>query len=148
MNTRTDVVGADGPLVKVAINFTTSTLFAFRQSGRSVPPAIEVLALIDTGADVSVFDPAALAPLRGLGLAVSRWLVVNAPGLGPVSALPEYAVSLSLPVGAANPLVFKSLPVVERALGTTGYQALLGRDVLAECGLWYDGPGGRFTLAF
>ena len=84
---------------------------------------------------------------RAIGLAVSRWLHVNAPGLGPLSAVPEYAVSMSLPVGAANPLLFKALPVYERALGALGYQALLGRDVLAPCGFFYDGPGKRFTLA-
>ena len=139
MNTHADVVGPDGPLVKVSIHLTTSTLFSIRRAGRPVPPPIELMALIDSGADVSVFDPVALAPLRAIGLAVSRWILVNAPGLGPMTALPEYAISLSLAVGAANPLLFKSLPVYERALGATAYQALLGRDVLAACGFWYDG---------
>ena len=45
-------------------------------------------------------------------------------------------------------MLFKALPVYERALGAIGYQALLGRDVLASCGFFYDGPGKRFTLAY
>ena len=148
MNTYADAVSADGPLVKAAINLTTSTLFSFRRASRPVPPAVELLALIDTGADVSVVDPSGLASLRALGLTVSRWLHLNAPGLGPLSAVPEYAVGMSLPVGAASPVLFKAIPVYERALGVSGYQALLGRDVLASCGFFYDGPGGRFTLAY
>lgn len=60
----------------------------------------------------------------------------------------EYFVSLEFPVGVPRPLKFDSIAVVERALGAPAYQALLGRDVLASCGFWYDGPGGRFTLAF
>ena len=35
-----------------------------------------------------------------------------------------------------------------QGLAAMGYEALLGRDVLAKCVFHYDGPGGWFRLAW
>lgn len=148
MNTFQDAVGADGPIVRVAVNMPASFLMQMRTQARPVPPAVEGMALIDTGADLSVFDPSVFVPLQPYGLVVGQAHYVNAPGLGPVTPVFEYFVSLEVPVGVPRPLKIGSIAVVERALGTLSYQALLGRDVLASCGFFYDGPGSRFTLAF
>ena len=148
MNTFQDAIDLDGPVVRVAINMPAAFLMQMRRQAQPIPPAVEVMALIDTGADVSVFDPSVFVPLQPYGLVAGQALYVNAPGLGPITPVFEYFVSLEFPVGPPNPVKFEMIAVVERALGAMGYQALLGRDVLAACGFWYDGPGGRFTLAF
>ena len=62
-----------------------------------MPPAVEVMALIDTGADGSVFDPSVFVPLQPYGLVAGQALYVNAPGLGPVTPVFEYFVSLEFP---------------------------------------------------
>jgi hypothetical protein len=45
-------------------------------------------------------------------------------------------------------LVLRHLSVLDLQLGPLGYQALIGRDVLAACRFSYDGPGNRFRLAY
>jgi hypothetical protein len=45
-------------------------------------------------------------------------------------------------------LVLPDHHVVEQPLGVLGYQAVLGRDVLAGCLVVYDGPAGACTLAY
>lgn len=148
MNTHHDAVAGQGPLIRIAINLPAAALHQLRAQRQPLPPPVEVLALVDTGADVTVVDPDVVARLVLSGLLPGQMLYVNAPALGPPVPVFEYIVSLSLPVGVARPLRFGSLVVVERSIGALGYQALLGRDVLASCGFFYDGPGQRFTLAY
>jgi hypothetical protein len=45
-------------------------------------------------------------------------------------------------------LVFPDLNVLELPLNTIGYQAIIGRDVLARCLLLYNGPGQRFVMKY
>jgi hypothetical protein len=68
-----------------------------------------------------------------------------------MNVVSEYPVSLTLvhPSRSAKAnLVLRNHPVLEQPLGPLGYQALLGRDVLAKCLLVYDGPSATFTLAY
>jgi hypothetical protein len=44
--------------------------------------------------------------------------------------------------------VWKNVSVAESELVNQGFQALIGRDVLGQCLLIYDGQSGIFTLAF
>jgi hypothetical protein len=68
VNTFHAVVGKDGPLVRVGVNLPSAYLMQMRKQSQPLPPAVEVMALIDTGADVSVFDPSVFAPLLPFGL--------------------------------------------------------------------------------
>jgi hypothetical protein len=47
-----------------------------------------------------------------------------------------------------NPMVLLTVPVISTALAAQGIQALIGRDVLQNCLLIYDGAAGNLTLAF
>ena len=48
-----------------------------------------------------------------------------------------------------NPYVVRNLPVVEAPLlQQQGFHALIGRDILANCVLIYDGATKVYTLAF
>ncbi len=47
-----------------------------------------------------------------------------------------------------TPYVVRNLAVSETPLLRGGFQALIGRDVLANCVLTYNGAIGQYTLAF
>jgi hypothetical protein len=144
-------VWADGPLVPVEVTLPWANLQALRAAASPVPAPVTIQALIDTGADVTVLDPAVLAPLIAAGLQPSRFVFVNSPAVGGMAPTTEYFVGLTVAPVAGQPrsgLVLRNHPVVERAVGTLGYQALIGRDVLDQCVLVYDGPGRRVTVAF
>jgi hypothetical protein len=58
-----------------------------------------------------------------------------------------YDVSLVL-MHPALSLSISNVAVAEAQLSIQGIQALIGRDVLKNCLLVYDGQNGTFTLAF
>jgi hypothetical protein len=59
-----------------------------------------------------------------------------------------YDVSVTIPAGAGNqPLTRPNMAVSASVLMHQGFHALLGRDVLAQCILHYNGMG-HFTLAY
>jgi hypothetical protein len=127
------VVGTDGLLVLVGLPF--AEVQRLRAAGSPVPPPVAADALIDSGSDVTVLDPAVLAPLVASGLPVRRTVFVNSPALGGVAPLFEYEVGLTVAADPAVPkfgLTIRTLPVVERQLGALGYQAPIGRDVLEQ----------------
>ena len=45
-------------------------------------------------------------------------------------------------------LTLHTVPVAASSLALQGIQALIGRDVLTNCLLVYDGQKGNFALAF
>ena len=48
-----------------------------------------------------------------------------------------------------RPLILYTVSAIESSLlNQSGYHALIGRDVLAECTLVYDGPNNRFALTW
>jgi len=77
--------------------------------------------------------------------------MVNVPSLGGVSFAPSHDVRLTVvhpSVDRAHDLVLSDILIMGLDLGTLGYQALLGRDVLAHCRFLFDGPGKRFKLRY
>ncbi|MBX9628632.1 MAG: hypothetical protein K2X82_32845 [Gemmataceae bacterium] len=151
MKTHLIPVGTDGPLVPILVGLPFALVHSRRASGSPIPPPVVAEALIDTGADVTVLDPAVLAPLVASGLPVRRTVFVNSPALGGVAPLFEYEVGLTVAADPGVPksgLTIRTLLVVERQLGALGYQALVGRDVLDQCVLVYDGPGRRAVLGY
>lgn len=137
-----------GPVTLVRFNRTRKDLFNARRAGRATPPPVEVPTLIDTGAEQTVIDRSVL---NQLGVAPKQFGTVNAPALGGFKPSPLNDVSLQVlhaSGGAANHLTFDEIEIVELHVSTLGYQAVLGRDVLAQCVLIYDGTTNSFTLAY
>lgn len=62
----------------------------------------------------------------------------------------QYDVSIIVPgTGAQHaPLVIPAAPVLSASLTRQGIDALIGRDILRDCILIYNGTLGLFTLAF
>ncbi len=139
---------AEGALVEVEVGWAKARARAARSAGQPVPPPVQVRALIDTGAATSCLDS---AYVRQLGLPLGGLALANIPALGGAMFASEHDAHVTVfhPSGQhALNLVMTDVLVLDLDLGALGYQALLGRDVLAWCRLLYDGPGDRFKLRY
>jgi predicted aspartyl protease len=117
------------------------------KAGTPIPPAVAVKALVDTGASHTAVDPTIL---KSLGLQPRRIAQTITPSTG---ATPHkcysYDVSIHIPLGTATALFSKmAWEVTGLDLKHQGFEMLLGRDILAEGILVYDGKAQTFSLAF
>jgi hypothetical protein len=144
----THPIDTDGALVDIEVGWARSRARAARQAGRPIPPAIQVRALIDTGAETSCLHS---TYVQQLDLPLGGLVMANVPALGGPTFASEHDASLTVLHPSGNPrlnLVLFDVLVLDLDLGALGYQALLGRDMLAWCRLLYDGPAGRFKLRY
>lgn len=146
----TSLVVPVGALVEVHFGLSAGFTQQLLLRGLAVPPPIAVTALLDTGADTTTVELAVLNPFAAVGLTPSRFLYQNAPGLGGLTTVPEYEVSLTLGRQPGQPRsgwTVRKIPVLERSFGAgVAFRSILGRDVLDRLAFLYDGPGQRLTL--
>jgi hypothetical protein len=141
-------VEAEGALVDVQFGWSATAVRQLRVSLHPIPQPVTARALLDTGAEVSCLD---LSLVQTLGLPSRGPTPANVPATGGLTFRTQHDTALTLlhPSGrAGDQLVIGDLLVIEVPLANLGYQALLGRDVLARCRFLYDGPGGRFQLSY
>jgi hypothetical protein len=119
---------------------------ALQTAGGVVPPPVNAIGMVDTGATVSVIDP----QLRQvLGLVPHRIRRARLPNSPVPTRVRSYKLELGIydPAGAFH-LLCPMLSVVEMPLAHTGPQVLVGCDVLERCLFVYDGPARSFTLSY
>jgi len=139
---------AEGALVDVLLGWSDAAAHAQRSALRPVPPPLQVQALVDTGAEVSCVDPSLI---QTLGLPLHSITLANLPAAGGFTPGMQYEANLTIvhPTGQSGwNLVMRNMLVVELPLRALGYQALVGRDVLAVCDFLYSGKTGTFTLTY
>lgn len=135
-------------MVPVGVAVSQARREALAAAGHEVPAPSSVRALVDTGASCTCVDPAVL---KALDLSARGSVSVHTPSTG--SALhqaDEYDVSLIIPGAGTHhvPLTIDAVPVIAADLAIQGIHAIIGRDVLRDCILIYNGTVGEFTLAF
>lgn len=137
----------DGPRVRVRIHLNPKDRRHRWRQRQVIPPPVEVWALLDTGAECTCVTPGVAARLS---LPVARFRMANAPGLAGLTGALVRDASFTIvhPAGGRHDLVLPELEVTELDLAALGYDALVGRDVLARCVLTYNGPAGSFTLGY
>ena len=148
MPTLTAALTPEGAMVDVHVGLSASTVQGLRTALQPVPPPVSARALLDTGAEITCLDSSVI---QTLGLPPGGWAFVNLPAQGGVGIAPLYEAGLTVlhPSGnARDNLVVGNLNVYEVPLAGLGYQALIGRDVLARCRFLYNGRGNRFRLAY
>lgn len=144
-------VGANGPVLDAFIGVSGPRLAALTAASQPVPSPVPIRALVDTGASCTCIDPSVL---QSLGLQPTGTVSVNTPSTGATPhTADQYDVGLVIPPGnippGAQPLHFPTIPVVAaELLAGQGFHALIGRDILDQCVLIYNGGIGAFTLAF
>lgn len=137
-----------GALVPVRVYFSQIEVRRRRTNQEPMPEPLEVMALIDTGAECSCMDHSLLDRLP---LPLYRAKFINAPDLGGINLDFSYDASLTVlhPSGDFKlNCVVKNLPILALKLNTVGYDLVLGRDVLSRCTFTYDGRKRSFTLEY
>lgn len=134
------VLAARGPCVQVTLGISKSFAQQLQQQGQSLPQPVSGLALIDTGAISTCID-AGIASRIGLPVID----VVNMASASHASTQqnihPVQIEVVGLPISIDAP---RSMGVL---LANQGLIALLGRDVLQQCTLFYNGLTGQITLS-
>jgi predicted aspartyl protease len=134
----TNLQGA-GPIIDVQIALSKEAAIELRSTGHPVPAPYFAVAMIDTGASLTVIREE-LA--RDLGLQPTGTTTINTPSDTNVRCY-KYAIQLLLP----NDISFET-PVLAVPLKGQHIDCLIGRDVLARGILVYIGPDNLFTLSF
>ncbi len=140
--------GQNGPIVAAFIGVSNPKYQALLAAGATAPQPVPIQALVDTGASHTCVDPTILAVL---GLTPTGTAPVHTPTTGQTpQQVNQYDVGLLIPGADVGhpPLVRNPLPVLESALTVQGIQALIGRDVLSDCVMIYNGATGLFTLSY
>lgn len=89
--------------------------------------------------------------LKSLGLTPTGSIPVHTPSTGSTPhTADQYDIGLLIPgaVQGHQPLIINALPVMASDLAIQGIQALIGRDILKNCVLVYNGTVSVFTVAF
>jgi predicted aspartyl protease len=106
-----------------------------------------IRALIDTGASITAVEPSVLS---ALGLTPTGEMEIHTPSTGGTAVkTPTYDVRVAIP-GRPGDLYFisETVQIVASSLAVQGIQALIGRDILSHCTLFYNGADGTFTLSY
>jgi hypothetical protein len=136
---------AEGPLIEVLVGVTPSQAHTLRSAGQAVPAPLRLRGVLDTAASQTCID---LQCVSALALVPAGQASMLTPA--PTSALQTYDlydVDLTLLHPRLN-WARASLAVVAADLLPQGFEVLVGRDVLKDCLLIYDGPADTFTLGF
>ncbi len=115
---------------------------------KSIPPAVPIQAIIDTGASGVCIDTTVLARLD---LSPTGSTQVHTPTTGAEPArINTFDVILMIPgIPGHSPMVHQIIEVMESNLSAMqGFHALIGMSVLRACLLTLDGQTGLFSLAY
>ena len=111
-----------------------------QQQNKPVPAPQGGLALIDTGATLSVVDRAAVQ-----ALGINPVGVANMTGVTGQGQTNLYPATFEFPGTSLPPVNFASVTAAQ--LQGLGYIALIGRDILMRFTMFYNGPLGLVTLS-
>ena len=136
-----------GPLLTVFVGVSGPRAQALTAASQPVPPPSLGTFLVDTGASATCVDPELI---RNLGLQPTGRAAISTPSTaGSPHYCDQYDVSLFIPRGNVPGGHFVgALPVITTHLRPQGLDGLLGRDVLNNCVLIYNGSASILTLAY
>ena len=134
-----EALRAQGPVFPVTLSHTDAVRRALRESGAEIASPVHGLALVDTGATGSCFD---LSAARRAGLPVRGTSLMSSASHAD-HRVPLFSGKLLMQDWNIN---------VETAMGVNlagmpELIALIGRDLLEQAVLIYNGPEGAVTLA-
>jgi hypothetical protein len=135
-----------GPVVVAGLMVSTPRRNALAAAGKPIPPPVLLSLLVDTGASGTCIDQ---SHFPKLGIVPSGFTMVHTPTTaGTPVRRNQYDVDLGIILGNGSFHFIYTLPVIESSVACQGIDGLLGRDVLSQGILIYNGAGGSYTLSF
>lgn len=144
------IVGS-GPIVLAYVSVSEERANALKAAGQPVPAPVQIRALVDTGATQTNVTESILT--GQLGLVVKNVVQVGTASTDgdQLHTTRQYDAGIVIPGSTESPipLMRKSIPVLGfTPHSASGFQALIGRDILGKCVLVYNGSLNQFILAF
>jgi len=136
------MVSGLGPLLDIWVGASQPRIAALRQAGQTPPNPVRVRALLDTGASGTCIDDQVIAQLS---LTPTGVIPIHTPS---TSGTPQSCLQYDVGIIVDNPQVHVvrfTLPIIAAALRHQGIEALIGRDVLDDTTLFYNGPNQSFS---
>lgn len=133
-----EILRTKGMLIKVHVGSASAVAGQQSSSGKTPQAPEEIIAMIDTGASISAIDQGVAARL---GLVQTGSIQVG--GVGGMSQQPVFAAALEIPDAGVT---FDPLMLSGAQLGAPDFQMLVGRNLLCQMILTYDGANGQFAL--
>jgi predicted aspartyl protease len=128
-----------GPCLQVAIKLHPDIEQQLTSQAAEVPPPVTGWALLDTGASTTCLDDQVAEQLS--------LPVIGTASIGTASHASSrrniYPVAIEI-AGLQTHIIAKAVGV---ELSSQGLLALIGRDVLSACTLFYNGLSGEITLS-
>jgi len=116
-----------------------------QQAGLAIPQPVLIRGLVDIGASNIAIDPTII---QSLGIQPTGSMSILTPSTGTTAhQVNTFDVAIVVPVAPLN-FTLAAIQVFGSSLNVQGIQALIGRDILSNCLLVYDGRAGIFSLAF
>ncbi|ABW00953.1 aspartyl protease family protein [Caldivirga maquilingensis] len=141
-----DALRMNGPVITIDVE-PASVIWSFAQSrGIILNGAKTVPALIDTGALITAIDRSVLNQLG-----YPPYGTINLATAGGTVAVPIYLVKLVLFSNVPDPrarIILDNMTIASVDLSTQQYKALIGRDILRNVILIYDGVTGQITVTY
>ena len=132
-----------GPSLNIVLSVTEEHQRALSSKGRSIPQPVSGAALIDTGASLTAVDEEVC---RQLGLQPTG--IVNISHANGSTPRNTYPIQIIFPGTPLPSLLLASALSVDLSCGTPRHIALLGRDLLSNLRMVYNGPVGRIEIMF
>jgi predicted aspartyl protease len=127
-----------GPILPVQIGIPSSLAQQMQAQGQTPPPPEEIQALVDTGASITAIN---VSVAQRLGLPTTGSIQIG--GATGVADQPLYAAMFRIP----DPFIeWDPMTIAGANLSGTPFDILVGRNVLCNMTLSYDGKNGRFSL--
>lgn len=130
----------EGPRIRISISAPEEEIEIGRAFAIVYPDPLSIVALVDTGASLTVINPELVQSCR-----LSQTGFTKISSAGSIGDFPTYAAHIEFP--GYNLRGFEIIPVVACRLPQQSISCLIGRDVLRRWIFTYNGRTGEFAVA-